>query len=267
MSLPPHDPAALDFSQSGRLDARVAIVTGAGNGIGRAIAFCFADRGATVFCADIDEAAAQRCAGEIEARGGRAIGRTCDVADPRQAAAVAAEAACRPGGLRILVNNAAAFYPQSAITEVTDAQWQHLLAVNVSGMFNMCRAAIPHLKRAGGGAIVNVASQLGHVAAPGRAIYSTSKAAMIQFSRSLALDHSGDAIRVNSLSPGPVASERIIARYGGLPQTDQRFAQTCPLGRAGRPAEIARAALFLASDDSSFVTGADLLVDGGYTAQ
>ncbi len=267
MSLPHPDPGALEFSEIARLDGRVAIVTGAGNGIGRAIAICFAERGATVFCADIDEAAAQRCAAEIESRGGHAIGRTCDVSDPRQAAGITAEAACLPGGLRVLVNNAAAFYPLSPITDITDAQWQQLLAVNISGMFNMCRAAIPHLKRAGGGSIVNIASQLGHVAAPGRAIYSTSKAAMIQFSRSLALDHSADAIRVNSLSPGPVASERVIARYGGLRETDQRFAQTCPLGRAGRPAEIARAALFLASDDASFVTGTDLLVDGGYTAQ
>ena len=167
----------------------------------------------------------------------------------------------------MLVNNAAAFLPMAKITEASDEQWQLSLAVNLSGVFNMCRAAIPFMRQAGGGSIVNVASQLGHVGAPGRAIYASTKAAVIQFSKSLALDHAADHIRVNSLSPGPVASERVIARYGGLYETDQRFRSVCPIGRAGRPAEIARAALFLASDDSSFVTGADLLVDGGYTAQ
>jgi NAD(P)-dependent dehydrogenase (short-subunit alcohol dehydrogenase family) len=164
------------------------------------------------------------------------------------------------------VNNAAAFPPACKITEVDDGQWQLALAVNVTGVFNLCRAAIGPMREAGGGSIVNVASQLGHVGAPGRAVYAATKAAVIQLSKTLALDHCADGIRVNSLSPGPIASDRVIARYGGLEQTDQRFAATCPLGRAGRPAEIARAALFLASDESSFMTGADLLVDGGYTA-
>ena len=257
----------LDFGSVGRLDGRTAIVTGAGNGIGRAIAVCFAERGATVFCADVDLAAARQVVREIEARGGRALARACDVADPAQAEALAAEAAATPGGLRILVNNAASFPPVGKITELSDAQWQQVLAVNLSGVFHLCRAAIAPMRQAGGGSIVNVASQLGHVGAAGRAAYAATKAAVIQLSRSLALDHCADKIRVNSLSPGPVASERVIARYGGLGPTDERFAATCPIGRAGRPAEIARAALFLAGDDASFVTGTDLLVDGGYTAQ
>lgn len=267
MSAPAYDPASLDFSSVGRLDGRTALVTGAGNGIGRAIAHCLAQRGAVVGCCDLDAAAAQRTAAEIEGKGFASTPLVCDVADVQAAEAAVATMARLPGGLRILVNNAAAFYPLKPVTDISDEDWQKLLAVNLTGMFNLCRAAIPFMRQAGGGAIVNVASQLGHVAAPGRAIYSATKAAIIQFSRSLAIDHVADRIRVNSLSPGPVASERVIARYGGLTQTDDRFKQSCPIGRAGRPAEIARAALFLASDDASFVTGTDLLVDGGYTAQ
>ena len=262
--LPPY--ARLDFQGFGRLDGRTALVTGAGNGIGRAIAHCFAQRGARVVCADLDAAAAKRTAGEITSAGGTAQARALDVSDEADAKRAVEEAAKLPGGLRILVNNAAAFYPISKVTEITDADWQKVLGVNLTAALHLCRAAIPLMKQAGGGSIINVASQLGSVAAPGRAMYATTKAALIHLSKSLALDHAADGIRVNSLSPGPVSSDRIIARYGSEAATDERFHAMIPLGRAGRPAEIARAALFLASDDASFVTGSDLLVDGGYTA-
>ena len=259
-------PSQSSYADVGRLDGRTAIVTGAGNGIGREIAICFSQRGATVFCTDIDADSAQRCASQITSIGGQALARKCDVTSPAQVLSLITEASGTAGGLRILVNNAAAFPPMSGIVQTDDAQWQRTIDVNLTGVFNLCRAALEVMRRTEGGSIVNVASQLAHVGSPGRYGYAASKAAVVQLTKTLALDHAADGIRVNSLSPGPIASDRVIARYGGLEQTDRRFASVCPLGRAGRPSEIARAALFLASDDSSFMTGADLLVDGGYTA-
>lgn len=250
----------LDFHDIGRLDGRAAVVTGAGAGIGYAIAVCLAQRGAAVVCVDIDLAGAQRCADAILAAGGHAVARACDVADSGHAAQVAQLAAQLPGGLRVLVNSA-------GIYGVGEQTWQRTIDVNLTGVFNMCSAAIPWMKQAGGGAIVNVASQLGHVAVKGRTAYSASKAGVIQLSRSLAVEHAADNIRVNSLSPGPVAVERKIEEFGSAEQFDARAGAACLVGRAGRPAEVARAALFLACDDASFVTGTDLLVDGGYVAR
>lgn len=250
----------LNFHDIGRLDGRGAIVTGAGAGIGYAIAVCLAQRGATVVCTDIDLTGAQRCSEAIVAAGGVAISRACDVADSGHAAEVTRLAAELPGGLRVLVNSA-------GIYGVGDQGWQRTIDVNLTGVFNMCSAAIPWMKQAGGGVIVNVASQLGHVAVKGRTAYSASKAGVIQLSRALAVEHAADNIRVNSLSPGPVAVERKIEEFGSVEQFDARAGAACLLGRTGRPAEIARAALFLASDDSTFVTGTDLLVDGGYVAR
>jgi len=250
----------LNFQDIGRLDNRAAVVTGSASGIGYAIAVCLAQRGATVVCADIDFVGAQRCADAIKAAGGQAYARECDVANPAHAAEVVQVGALLPGGLRVLVNSA-------GIYGVGDQGWQRTIDVNLTGVFNMCSAAIPWMKQAGGGSIVNVASQLGHVATTGRTAYSASKAGVIHLSKSLAVEHAGDNIRVNSLSPGPVAVEKKIEQFGSAEQFDLRAGSACLLGRTGRPSEIARAALFLACDDSTFVTGTDLLVDGGYATR
>lgn len=249
------------------LIGRTAIVTGAGDGIGRAISLCFAAAGAQVVCADIDEDAAERVAAEIGARKGAAIAVCCDVAKADDAAAAVRIAVERFGSLRILVNNAAAFQQFGRVIETSEADWQRLFSVNVGGVFLMSRAAIPAIRATGGGVVVNIASQLGHVAKPGRGVYGATKAAVIQLTRAMALEHASEAIRVVSLSPGSVASDRLVRRYGTREKADRALAPSHPIGRIAETEEIARAALFLAGDDASFMTGADLVIDGGYTAQ
>lgn len=253
---------------AGRLEGKVAIVTGAGNGIGRAIAECFATAGAALCCADIDEAAAQATSERIAAARGRAFAERVDVSDPGSACAAVEAAAARFGGLHILVNNAAVFPPKASIVELSEADWDRALAVNIGGAFHMSRQAIPHLRKAGGGSIVHIASQMAGVGSAGDAAYCASKAALLGLAKAMALDHARDGIRVNTLSPGGVATRQLVLEFGSLEAAERDWGQAMhPIGRLGQPTEIARAALFLASDESSFMTGADLVVDGGYTAR
>lgn len=245
-----------------RLAGRVALVTGAGNGIGRAIARRFAAEGARVGCADLDEAAARETAQEC---GGLAL--PCDVADLAQAEGAVAAVVARFGALHVLVNNAAAFIADCTAETIALPDWDRTLAVNVTGPMLMSRAAIPRMRAAGGGSIVHVASQLGQVGRAGRFWYGTAKAALIHMARGMAIDHAADGIRVNSLSPGPIATDRTVARIGGPEAALAFYGPLTLLGRQGTPEEVADAALFLASDESRYMTGADLLVDGGYNAR
>lgn len=248
------------------LVGRVALVTGGGGEIGGAIARLFATEGAGLVVADVRLAAAEAVAGEIAAAGGRAVAVETDVSRPTDAEAAVRKAVQTFGKLTTLVNVAAAVTPDGTVETLTLEDWTRALDVNLTGAFLLSKYAVPEIRRAGGGTIVNIASQLGQIGVPGRAPYSTSKAALIQFTKCIAGDHAKDKIRVNSLSPGGVDTLRTVHRWGSREAANRARGPGHLLGRTGRPEEIAAGALFLASAQSSFMTGADLLLDGGYLA-
>jgi len=253
-------------NQPFRLDGRSAIVVGAALGIGRAIALTFADAGAKVACLDIDETGASDTAARITGAGGTAMAHRCDVTSQTSIADAVAAAIAAHGSPRVLVNGAAMREPTGTIVELEPADWNRAIAINLSGAYLVSRAVIPDMARAGGGSIIHIASQMGRVGAPGRGVYCASKGALIQLAKVMALDHARDNIRVNTLSPGAVETERISFRYGSMAGARTEAIPKHPIGRLGQPEEIGRAALYLASEASSFMTGADLLIDGGYTA-
>ena len=249
----------------GRLDGKTAFITGAGGAIAGAIARRFATEGAAVMCVDVNADSVARTAGSIASAGGRAIAQRCDVSkatDVKAAIDAAVEAFSR---IDVLVNTAANNEPLGTTVELDEAKWKETLAVNLTGAFLVCKYGIPRLVEAGGGSIIIIASQLGHVVVPRRPAYVTTKAALIQLARSIALDHSKDRIRANTLSPGAIETNRLLVRYGDMEAARKALVPLHPIGRLGRPEEIANGALFLASDESSFMTGADLVIDGGYT--
>jgi NAD(P)-dependent dehydrogenase (short-subunit alcohol dehydrogenase family) len=251
-----------------KLRGKFAIVSGAGGGIGRAIAQAFAQAGAGVQCADIDSMAARATSEEIRATGGNAICCVVDVSDAGSARGAVEKAVAGFGAIHILVNNAAVFPAKATIPELPESIWERALAVNIGGAFHMSKHAIPHIKKAGGGSIIHIASQMARIAEPGDAVYCATKAALLGLAKGMALDHAADGIRVNTLSPGGIATEQMIREFGDMATAERDWGKARhPLGRLGRPEEIAAAALFLASDESSFMTGADLLIDGGYTAR
>lgn len=251
-----------------RLKDKVAIVTGGGNGIGRAIAELFAAEGAAVTVAEIEKEAGHEIAAQIAAKGGRALAQVADTSDPEAAQATAAATLDAFGRIDILVNNAAAFV-FGAVEEITKADWDRVFGVNVIGYANMVKACLPAMRDAGQGAVVNVASVSSFVAQPRFIPYNTSKGAVSQLTRCLAMDLAPDNIRVNGICPGSIhtrATDRHIAGLGLDPeQSYKEFGDAALMKRMGRPEEIASVALFLATPDSSFMTGAQIVVDGGAT--
>ena len=250
-----------------RLEGKVAIISGAGGGIGAAIARAFVAEGAAVQCLDIDRGAAAALASSLDGAGGRADAACCDVRDSDSVRDGVEAAVAAFGRLDIVVANAATVTPRAAVDALALDDWRDALDVNLTGAFLLCKHALPYLRAQGSGSVILTASQMGRVAYDGQAAYCATKGALIQLAKAMALDHAKEGIRVNALSPGGTATSRLAQRFGSIEQAEAEWGPTHPIGRLGRPEEIADAAVFLASDESSFMTGADLLVDGGYSAR
>jgi NAD(P)-dependent dehydrogenase (short-subunit alcohol dehydrogenase family) len=242
------------------LEGKAAVITGAGGGICRAIALTFAKAGAKVACLDINLKNAEETA---RLAGGLAL--KVDVSSESETRNAVEKAANAFGALHILVNGAAMRDPTATVLDLDLAAWNKVFAVNVGGAFLMSRWTIPHMAAAGGGSIIHIASQLGTVGTPGRVAYCSTKGALITMAKAMAADHAAQNIRVNTLSPGGVETERML-RFGSMEKAREVLGSKHLMQRLGRPEEIAQAALFLASDASSFMTGSDLRVDGGYNA-
>ncbi len=254
------------IEKSFRLDGKPAIVVGAALGIGRAIAETFGAAGASVACLDIDEKGAAETAAQIKNSGGKASSHRCDVTSEASIADAVKAAIAANGQPRVLVNGAAMREPTGTIVELQPPDWNRAVAINFTGAYLMSRVVIPEMAKAGGGSIIHIASQMGRVGAPGRGVYCATKGALIQLAKVMAVDHAKDNIRVNTLSPGAIETARIAFRAGSMEAARAKSLPLHPIGRLGQPEEIARGALYLASDASSFMTGSDLLIDGAYTA-
>ena len=218
------------------LTGRVALVSGAGGGIGRAISLAFVEVGAAVACCDLDASSAEETARLVRNAGGRAISQRCDVAVEAQTYAAVAAAHQAFGRLDILVSGAAPYDPSGTVLEISPADWERVLAINLTGSFLLSRAALPRMIAGGGGSIIFIASQLGRVGSGGRAAYCATKGALIQLAKVMAIDHAAQNIRVNALSPGGVETQRTLASVRQLLGSSGKARLKGPVGPARPPA-------------------------------
>lgn len=252
-----------------RLLNRVAIITGAGSGIGRAAARLFAAEGAAIVVADIDATAGQETVLQIGAQGGRGLFVPTDLRSEQQVQSLVEQTVARFGTVDILYNNAG-INLAAKVTDTSESEWDAVMSANVKSVYLTCRYVIPVMIRNGGGCIINTASAAAIVGLRGLAAYTASKAAVLGLTRNIALDYAEHNIRANALCPGVTATAMTLHIIDSQPdpaKARERYDSARPLGRMADPDEIARAALFLASEDSSFMTGTPLIVDGGYTAE
>lgn len=248
----------------GRLDGKVCVITGSAGGIGREAALLFSEEGASVCVADVDEEAGKKTAAECR----DACFFRVDVADPESVSAMYRETADRYGGIDVLYNNAGIMPPDDASILDTDVEaWQRVQDVNTKGVFLCCKYGIPHLLERGGGSVINVGSFVALVgAATSQISYTASKGAVLSMSRELAVEFARRGVRVNALCPGPVETPLLMRLFDETPGALDRRLVHVPMGRLAQAREIARGALFLASEDASYVTGTAFVVDGGLTA-
>ena len=248
----------------GRLDGKVAVITGAAGGIGREAAILFSEEGASVCVADVDPEKGEATAAECR----EAFFQKVDVADPESVQAMYAAAAERYGGVDVLYNNAGIMPADDASVLETEVDaWQRVQDVNTKGVFLCCKHGIPHLLERGGGSVINVASFVALAgAATSQISYTASKGAVLSLSRELAVEFARRGVRVNALCPGPVETPLLMRLFDETPERSSAGSSTCRWAGWPRRSEIAYGALFLASDESSYVNGATFLVDGGLTA-
>jgi len=248
----------------GRLQGKVCVITGAGSGMGRDAAILFTEEGASVCVADVDGAAAEQTASLCPG----SFAQQVDVADEASVAAMMTATGERYGGIDVLYNNAG-ISPgdDTSVLDTTAAAWDRVQDVNTKGVFLCCKHGIPHLLERGGGSVINVASFVAIVgAATSQISYTASKGAVLSMTRELAVQFARQGVRVNALCPGPVETPLLLAIFGDDPAALERRRAHWPTGRLAKPREIVNGALFLASDESSYVTGTTFLVDGGLTA-